>query len=130
MNTGHIRNAGTASDVDKYLVGFENFIIDDDSICRLKAGVPLNDGAVRHSSEPFFHSLTGGGGGCILAGFDSRHIDAQIANGETVFRTSTGNVDRISTRDERLCRCASCIYACAAKFIALDYGDILAGACE
>ena len=33
-------------------------------------------------------------------GFDSRHIDAHLTNGETIFRTSVGNMDRIGTRHE------------------------------
>ena len=36
-------------------------------------------------------------------------------------------MDRIGTRHERLCRDASRIHACAAKFMALDNGDGFAG---
>jgi hypothetical protein len=32
-------------------------------------------------------------------------------------------MDRIGTRHERLCRVASCIHACTAKFIAFDNSD-------
>ena len=127
MNPRHFWNPGTRADVDKDLVGLQNFIVDHDSIRRLKAGLTLNDGTIRHSSKPFFHSLTGCCGGCIFAGFDPLHIDAHITSGETKFRTSAGKVDRIGTRHERLCRGASRVHACAAKFIALDNSDGFAG---
>src|SRR5262249_10825711 len=65
--------------------------------------------------------------GCILAGFDSLHIDAHITNGETIFRTSAGNMDRIGTRHERLGGDAPRIHACAAKFMAFDNSDGFAG---
>ena len=116
-----------AANIDIDLVGLQNFIVDHDSVRRLKAGLALNDRTICRSSEPFLHSLARPRGGCIFAGFDPLHIDAHITNGETIFRTSAGNMDRIGTRHERLCRGASRIHACAAKFMAFDNRDGFAG---
>ena len=127
MNPRHVGNRSPPANVDIDLVGLQNFIVDHDSVRRLKAGMALDDRAIFHSSEPIppLPCLTSGD--FILAGFDSLHIDAHISSGETIFRSSASNMDRIGTRHERLCRDASRIHAGAAKFMAFDDGDGLAG---
>ncbi len=127
MNPRHLRNRSAPAHVDIDLVGLQNFIVDHHSVRRLKAGMALNDRTICRSSEPLLHSLVGPRGGCILAGFDSLHIDTHITNGETVFRPSAGNMDRIGACHERFCRDASRIHAGAAKFMAFDNSDGLAG---
>src|ERR1700691_2392151 len=111
MNPRHVGNTGPAANIDVDLVGFENFIVDYDGVRRLKAGLALYDRTIFRSPELFLHSLVRPRGGCILAGFDSLYIDAHITNGETIFRTSAGYMDRIGTRHERLGRDASRIHA-------------------
>jgi hypothetical protein len=112
------------------LVGLQNFIIDHQSVRRLKAGVSLNDSTICCSSEPLLHSLAGPRGGCIFAGFHPLYIDAHIPSGEAIFRASASSMDRIGTRHERLCRRASRIHAGAAKFIPFDNCDASAGTRE
>ena len=130
MNSRHVRDRGPRSNIDVDFVGLQNFIVDHDGIRRLEAGVALNDRTIFRSSQPFLHSLAGSPGDCILARFDALYVDAHITSGETVFRPSAGNMDRIGTRHERLCRRASGIDTCAAKFIAFDNSDSFTGACK
>ena len=66
-------------------------------------------------------------GNCILACFDTFHIDAHIAvGGKAIFRAAASNMDRVRTGNHRLCRNASRIHAGAAKFVTFDDGDCLA----
>jgi hypothetical protein len=54
-------------------------------------------------------------------------INTEISNGETIFRTPAGGVDRISAGYERFCCSATCVHASTAKFIAFDDGDGFSG---
>src|SRR6516165_6720143 len=102
MNPGHVGNAGPPANIDVDLVGLQNFIVDHDSVRRLKAGLTLNDGTICRSTEPLLDSHARPRGDCILASFDSLCIDAHFTDGETIFSTSAGNMNRIGTRHERL----------------------------
>ena len=63
----------------------------------------------------------------VHGALDNRVLRLSITGVETIFRSSTGNMDRVSTRHERLCRGATCIHACAAKFMTFDNGLGFAG---
>jgi hypothetical protein len=77
MNSRHLGNpSARRADIDIDLVGLQNFIVDHNSVRRLKAGLALYDGTTRRSSQPLLYSLARPCGGCILAGFDSLHVDA------------------------------------------------------
>ena len=130
MNPRHVGNGGPPANIDINPVGLQDFIVDHDGVRRLKACMALNDRTICRSPEPLLHSLVRPRRDCILSGFDSPHIDAHITNGETIFRTSAGNMYRVGTRHERLCGDAPRVHACAAKFVAFDNRDGFAGTCK
>src|SRR5580658_657162 len=53
VNPRHFWNRSARAHVDEDLAGFKNFIVDHDSVRRLKAGLTLNDRTICRSSEPF-----------------------------------------------------------------------------
>src|SRR5215472_1136381 len=118
MNPRHLRNSGASPDVNINVVGFEDFIIDHDSVRRLKAGMTSDDLASLESSQPFFYALVRPFGDCILSCFDAFRIDTHIAaEAEPVFTTSASNVGRVGARNECLGRDASRVHASTAKLV-------------
>ena len=53
MNPRHVGNRGPPANIDIDLVGLQNFIVNHDSVGRLKAGMALDDRTIFKSSQPF-----------------------------------------------------------------------------
>jgi hypothetical protein len=123
MNPRHRGDSSASTNVDKNLVGLQDFIVDYDRVGRLKAGMALKDRTILKSSQPFLYALVRPSGNCILACFHPFHIDAHIAGDKTIFRSSASNMRRVRAGHKRLCRYAPRIHACAAKLVAFNDGD-------
>src|SRR4029077_16914419 len=90
----------------------------------MKAGMALDDSTIPETSQPFLYAPVRSSGDFILACFNTFHVDAYVAiDNETVFGASASNMGRVRTSNERLCRYASRIHACATKLVAFNNGD-------
>ncbi len=124
MNPWQLGNRGAPADVDENFVGLQNFVVDHDRAGRLKAGMALDDRTIFKSSHPFFHAPVRPSGNCILARFDTLHIDAHVAADiKTIFGASASHMGRVRARNHRLCRDTSRIHTGAAKLVAFNNGD-------
>ena len=96
MNPRNCGNRGAPTNVDENFVGFEDYIIDNDSAGRLKAGMALDDRTIFKSSLPFLYAPVRPTGNFILACFDTLHIDAHIAiDNKTIFGAPASNMGRV-----------------------------------
>src|SRR5205823_1544813 len=91
----HLRNRGATANVDENSVGLKNFIVDHNSVGRLKAGMALDDCAILKSSQPLLYALVRPPGDFVLACFDALHIDTHVTIGKTIIRASASNVGRV-----------------------------------
>ena len=124
MNPRHRGNRGAPANVDENFVGLQDFIVDHDSVGRLKAGMALDDRTIFQSSQPFLYAPVRPSGNFILACFDTFHVDAHIAiDSKTIFGASASNMGRVRAGNERLCRDTSRIHTCATKLVAFNNGD-------